>query len=112
MKPFAFSSAVFFLCVVANPVRAQGTIEFSGKYPKTNPVNNQVLIKGKITLDNGWKIVGNSVRAEAWEDWSLVKNFVVKLNKDGKSWSETKLVLAPGVDYNILGAVRVTDGDS
>jgi hypothetical protein len=112
MKPSALFIAAFFLGALADSARAQGMIEWAKKYPKTERVNKQILVKGKVALDKGWKIVGNSVLVKAWEDGSFVKEFKVEINKDGKTWGEAKLALAPGVEYNVTVEVRVTDGKS
>jgi hypothetical protein len=112
MKLVALSVAVLLLACIASPVHAQGTVQFAKKYPKTDPKTNQIVIKGEIRLDKGWKVVGNSVLAHAWEEGFQVKKFMVPLNNDGKSWGETKLVLPPGVTYSVLVSVRVTDGKS
>src|ERR1700730_17564512 len=112
MKHVEVLTLVLVLGLVAVPVRAQGMIQWAKKYPRTESVNKQILVKGSITLDKGWKIVGNSVLVRAWEDGSVVQSFKVDLDRDGKSWGEAKLALPPGVEYNVTVQVRVTDGES
>lgn len=102
--------AVVLVGLLAPRAHAQGTNAWAAGYPKTGNNNGEILIKGKATLDAGWRLTGSGL-AVAWKvgGGPLIQK-PITVNADG-TWGEIAFGgLESGKMYNVVVQANVTNG--
>jgi hypothetical protein len=95
MKP-----ALVFLFILPAPLFAEQTIQFSKDHPKPGDQRGEILVRGFLSLDNGWSLVKNRVTILAWEDGKEVSKYEVPVS--GGNFVGALGGLRAGARHNVL----------
>ena len=103
---------LWFLLIVslaATHVNEPGLVSWDPLYPRTGKDRGTIEVKGYVTLNKGWRVVGKTVKVEAFINGCVAHDFDVPIKNN--VWGEGTIGgLVPTEVYVCTVAVLVTNG--